>query len=270
MNAAWLLLLLLVVWFSYRYAWWRSPVDYRYPRILMYHMIAAPKPGSRYNGLRVSLEQFERQLDWLSNNGWTSFFASELVNSEDDLPNKSYAITFDDGFEDNLTHALPLLKKYACKATLYLVVDRFDRDWSRERKAHHDDEEIKHEKKLTDTQVKEMLASELIELGSHGMTHANFTRLNREQTEQELQQSKKILEETFNIRIESFAYPFGLYTSEQVEMIKQAGYSNAVTTVESIEAPALWDALQLPRIKISGKDNFLAFRMRMRAGRRGW
>ena len=90
------------------------------------------------------------------------------------FPRSLFAITFDDGYADNLLQALPLLQKYQCKATLYLVVDRFDRDWSMQRKKHHDEAELKREAKLSDQQVQELLDSGCIELGSHSMTHANF------------------------------------------------------------------------------------------------
>ncbi len=123
-----------LLWFSLGYAWWRPTADDAWPRILMYHMIAEPRAGARFNGLRVSPAMFERQLRWLRQNGWQSFTVSELVESAGKLPAKSFAITFDDGYADNLLQALPLLKKYHCKATLYLVVDRFNRDWSVVRK----------------------------------------------------------------------------------------------------------------------------------------
>ena len=50
------------LWFSLRYAWWRPAADQSWPRILMYHMIAEPRAGARFNGLRVSPAMFEQQL----------------------------------------------------------------------------------------------------------------------------------------------------------------------------------------------------------------
>ena len=41
---------------------------------------------------------------------------------------------FDDGYEDNFTNAFPILKKYNAKATIYIVVDRHDREWSSKKK----------------------------------------------------------------------------------------------------------------------------------------
>jgi len=257
-----------LLWFSLRYAWWRPAVDAAWPRILMYHMIAEPRAGARFNGLRVSPAMFERQLCWLQQHGWQSFTVSELIASADHLPEKSFAITFDDGYADNLLTALPLLQKYQCKATLYLVVDRFERDWSVARKAHHDSGELKREAKLSDTQVQTLLDSGCFELGSHGMTHANFLQLESTAAQQELTESKRLLAQRFGVEVNSFAWPFGLYRPDQVALAAQAGYQSAVTTHEGIESPATWQPLQLKRIKISGKDNWLAFRLRLRHGRK--
>ncbi len=264
------LLLAGVLWFSLRYAWWRPVVDTRFPRILMYHMIVAARPGARFNGLRVAPGRFERQLRWLRDQGWTSFTVSELVAQAGALPDKCFAITFDDGYADNLDRALPLLRKYGCKATLYLVVERFGRDWSAERKAHHNQGELGREPKLSDEQVRKLLDSGCIELGSHSMTHANLERLDAGAVRRELVQSKRELERRFGRPVKSFAYPFGLYRPGQLALVQDAGYSSAVTTREGVDNPADWSCMELPRVKISGKDNWLAFLLRMRGGRRGW
>ena len=269
MSYLWLLALP-AAWVSWRYAWWRRPVELRYPRILMYHMIAPHKPGARFNGLRVPPDMFERQLRWLNARGWKSLFISELIEQGERVPPGCFAITFDDGYADNLTAALPLLKKYACKATLYLVVDRFDRDWSVLRKAHHDEAELQREEKLTDAQVELMLASGCVELGSHSLTHANMAQLGDADVEQELLESRRQLEARFAVSIKTFAWPFGLCTQQQAALPGRAGYASAVTTDEGIEDPGTRDPLQLKRIKISGRDNFMAFRLRMRTGRRGY
>lgn len=264
------LTLLAAAWFSVRYAWWRPPVDYRFPRILMYHMITAPRRGARFNGLRVAPSAFEQQLRWLSEQGWKSFTVSELLDTSRSLPDKAFAITFDDGYENNLTEALPLLRKYGCKATLYLVVDRSDRDWSVQRKAHHDEGELRREPKLSDAQVRELLESGHFELGSHTMTHANFAHIGNNAVARELQDSKRVLEKRFGVAVNSFAYPFGIYRPELGELVCQAGYQSAVTTHEGIDDPAQRKPMELQRIKVSGKDSLFAFKLRMRGGRRGW
>ena len=267
---SWLIPLLVIavaVLFSRRYGWWRSAVADSEPRVLMYHMVSDHKPGAKFNKLRVPPAMFERQVQWLAENGYHFARMSELAQPET-LPAKTVALTFDDGFADNLHNADPVLAKYNACATLYLVQDRHDRDWSTSKKAHHDSGELMREAKLTDDQVQAMLDSNRWELGGHTITHANLARLNSEEKRQEISVSKAALEQQFNTRLSSFAYPFGIYDAEDVKLAEEAGFDTAVTTIEGINSAAR-QPFELQRVKISGKDNWLAFRLRMRNGLRG-
>lgn len=264
-----LVFLLVVVYYSYRYAWWAKPVDFLYPRILMYHMISNHINGAKFNGLRVKPKDFESQIAYLFNNGWSFFTMSEIIGNKDTLPLKSVAITFDDGYEDNITNALPILKKYNAKATIYLVIDRHDREWSSKRKKKNDSGELKKEPKLTDNQVIELLDSGLIEIGSHTMTHDNLPTLDKKQKEFEIIESKNIIEKSFNIECKSFCYPFGLYNEEDSFIVKKAGYTNATTTQKGIDNLKDSNPLELKRITVSGKDNMLSFRLKIKRGLRG-
>ena len=253
---------------SYRYAWWKGAVDYRYPRILMYHMIKEHR-GGKFKGLRVSPEMFEKQIRYLSEQGWHFYTMSELVAQRKNLPKHSVAITFDDGYEDNYTQAFPILKKYGAKATIYLVTDRHGREWSSRRKAKNSGGELMREPKLSDTQVEEMIASGLIEIGSHTVTHDNLPQLESADKREEIIGSKEALEKRFGIRCLSFCYPFGLYDEEDVRLVQEVGYTNAVTTQSGIEDMRNADLFRLKRITVSGKDNFSAFWLKLRHGRRG-
>lgn len=259
-----------LLWFSYRYAWWRPAVNYRCPRVLMYHMIKDPVRGAKFNGLRVSPLMFERQLCWLNKNGWSSYTMSEIIENSENHDEKRVVLTFDDGFADNYTNAFPLLKKYNFKATLYLVADRHDRDWSVSKKQHHDTGELSKEPKLSNDQVAEMIASGLVELGDHTLTHANFSVISEKEKQQEIVQSKVRLEEQFQVEVKTFAYPFGIFLDTDPQLVAVSGYTSAVTTEGGIDIFPPLDKYQLKRIKISGKDNFLAFVLRIRGGRRGW
>ena len=81
-------------------------------------------------------------------------------------------------------------------------------------------------------------------------------------------QCKEILENKFNTQVTSFAYPFGIYSNEDINIIKGSDYSSAVTTEEGVaDNSTLFD---LKRIKASGKDNFFAFKLRVNKGFRGF
>lgn len=261
------LAILLVVFFSLRYAWWRGPVDYGRPRILMYHMIRRRRRGGRFNKLRVDPAEFERQLEWLVDNGWRFAFLSELDRKAGQ--SKTVVLTFDDGYRDNYTAAHPLLLRYGAKATLFLVVDRFDRDWSTTKKAHHDSGELMQEPKLTDAEVHEMLRSGAWELGAHTLTHALLPELTDDQKHHEIGGGKAELEATFGTRVSSFAYPFGIFGNDDEVLAGAAGYDYAVTTEAGISTDTKAEALRLKRVKVSGKEGALGFSIRLRTGKRG-
>ena len=261
--------ILLFVYFSYRYAWWKRVVDYHYPRILMYHMIREAIPGKKFNSLRVSPKAFETQIKYLYENGWHSYTMKEVMDQKERLPMKSVVITFDDGYQDNLIHALPILKKYGFKATIYLVNDRHDRDWSGYRKAKNEGAGLKDEPKLSDDEVRELLDSDLIEIGAHTLTHANLQDLDKFESQKEICTSKEHIEAEFQTVCHSFAYPFGLYGPKDKKIVADCAYSNAVATKVGIADLNECDPFEIPRVTVSGKDNFFAFWLKLRTGKRG-
>ena len=253
--------------FSYKYAWWKPAVDWKRPRVLMYHMVRDHIDGAKFNKLRVKPTEFEKQVAWMKAEGFHFVTMQELQANWGKHPEKTVAITFDDGYLDNLENAYPILEKYQAKATIYVVVDRHDRDWSTYKKAHHNSGELAREPKLNDEQVKFLAQSGWVEIGSHTLTHANLDKLDEAECLKELFESKVQLEQLTHMPVTSFAYPFGIYSVRDVDMAKQVGYSNAVTTNEGIDSEQP-DFMQLQRIKISGKDSMFAVILRLKLGQR--
>ena len=206
-----LLIIIGFVLFSIRFAWWKKNISYKYARVLMYHMISEhlPKNKSKFNRLRVKPKDFERQLIWLKKNEFKSFTLSELVSLKN-IPEKSVVLTFDDGYEDNFVNAFPLLKKYGFKATIYIVFNRFDNNWATDKDLDKSSNELNSERMLNDEQIKIMIDSGLIEIGSHTLDHVNLPKLDKENKDKQLIESKKQIEQIFKIKCNSFAYPFGL------------------------------------------------------------
>lgn len=258
--------LIVFILLSLKYCWWRPTVGLEHPRILMYHMISGSLSKQKHRGLRVSPEMFERQVAWLKASDWTFIKASELF-TEKAQGDKRVAITFDDGYEDNYSQALPILKKYDACATLYLVTDRHERDWSVNKNAKHNSGDLMREAKLSDKQVAEMLASGVFELGGHTLTHCHLPSVDLATKTFEINECKKVLNATFATQVTSFAYPFGHYSDEDLKLCEAADFNTAVTTDEGIDTQP--NAFRLKRVKVSGKDNFFAFKTRMRIGFRG-
>jgi peptidoglycan/xylan/chitin deacetylase (PgdA/CDA1 family) len=256
----------LLILFSLKYVWWYPRADLKKTRIMMYHMISKQLPKTKKSGLRVSPEMFERHLKYFSDNNWSFIKMSELL--EHDAQEKVVAITFDDGYEDNYSEAFPLLKKYNACATLYLVIDRHQNDWSAKKNPKHNKSDLAKKSKLSDGQVEEMVASGIFELGGHTYSHPFLPNLSVEDKEHEMISSKSFLETKFNTNISSFAYPFDIYSSADVDIIKASNFISAVTTNEGVASS---DSIyELKRIKASGKDNFLTFKLRVLKGFRGF
>lgn len=263
-------IIIIFIYFSLRHSWWARNIPFDVPRIITYHMIKEqmPKKMSKFNRLRVKPKDFQKQIKWLKNNGYTSFTLSELVENKDKLPEKSIAITIDDGYEDNYTNAYQILKKYNFKATIFIVNNRFNNSWATDKDKKQSSDELNQEKMLSNAQIKEMLSSKLIEIGSHTLNHLDLTSLENDEKIKEISHSKQEIEEAFNIICKSFVYPFGYYDEKSIEIIKQNGFVTAASGLESgyekINETNRW---KLKRVLISGRQSFFDFKLKIKKGR---
>ena len=114
----------------------------------------------------------------------------------------------------------------------------------------------------------EMLDSGVFELGGLTISHPYLPNTSIDIKKHEILECKNILETTFNTKVSSFAYPFGIYNDEDIDIIETSNFESAVTTDEGVvnsDTP-----FELKRIKASGKDNFFAFKLRVLKGFRGF
>lgn len=247
------LLLISLVW-SLRYNWWRIPISYKQPRVLMYHMVKEHLVNQRKrNKWRIKPENFEKQMAWFSKNGWHSYTITEMVDAKE-LPIKSFCITFDDGYEDNFTNALPILEKYGFKATVYLVPHYEYNNWEKF-------EEGTFDKLLSIEQIKKMQESGLIEFGSHTVNHNNLLTISKYEAQIEIQKSKEEVEKIINQTCNAFAYPYGKYDQTIISMVQDLGYSSATVVKRGFfEANK---PFEIKRIGILGTESFLDFYLKI-------
>ncbi|MBT8363745.1 MAG: polysaccharide deacetylase family protein, partial [Deltaproteobacteria bacterium] len=93
---------------------------------------------------------------------------------------------------------------------------------------------------------------ELIEVGSHTVTHPFLSVLPKSSQLDEIRCSKTFLEESIGQPVRSFAYPYGIYAKETVKIVRKAGFDSACATI----VDSVWRGshrFQLPRL---GVDNF--------------
>ena len=232
----------------------------------MYHSICEHIGNEKHNKWRVKPKDFEKQMKWFYENKWNSFTISQLIKL-DEIPNKSFVITFDDGYEDNFINAFPLLEKYGFKATIYIVLNRFEQNWATDKDVNQSSNELNNEKMLSNEQINEMINSGLIEIGSHTLDHVNLPKLTNEEKTIQLKESKEKIEEIFNITCNSFAYPFGFFDEDSVKIVNEANYTNSTTTVNSVFDKNKYTNFEIPRIMISGRQGLFSFILKIKKGR---
>ena len=137
------------------------------------------------------------------------------------LPDRAVILTFDDGFADFHTHALPVLERYAFPATLFAATAYIGQTsrWL-EREGESDRPMLSWEQ-LTDA------ASRGIECGGHGHLHIALDTAPETGVIEDLTTCKRLLEERLARPVDAFAYPFGYYTPATQRLVRAAGYTSA-------------------------------------------
>lgn len=175
-------------------------------------------------GLGVAPETIVGYARYLRGAGYALRTVSQ---SMDESEGKAAALTFDDGYADNLQYALPALASVSAVATLYVVASEVGRDrpsWMAKAVPGAD-------RLLTAAELVELQQAGW-EIGSHCLTHARLPALRRDQQWEELRGSKARLEDMLGRPVVSLAYPYGEYSELTCELVEEAGYRNAVTTAK--------------------------------------
>ncbi len=185
--------------------------NYEVP-ILMYHHVG---DCSTLPGPCVNPKTFERQMEFLKVHRYRVFSLEELLSrlrAGEPLPPKTVAITFDDGYIDNIDHAFPVLKKMGFPATIFMITRNIGQEGS-----------------LSEEDLG-ILDSSGVSIGSHTVSHSFLPNLDSKSALSELEGSKKDLEGVLGHSVTLFSYPAGGLTARSLALVKTTGYEGAVTT----------------------------------------
>jgi peptidoglycan/xylan/chitin deacetylase (PgdA/CDA1 family) len=228
----------------------RSPRVER-PRILAYHAVGTPYVGNN----DIAPVRFRHQLESALEAGYTFVPATEIADGS--APTNSLAITFDDGIRSAATTAAPVLAELGIPWTLFVVsgwADGDARDWAGDM--------------LMGWKEIECLASKGVRIGSHSVTHPNFSRLDAGRTAFELEESRRVIESRLGIEVDEFAIPMGQsrdWNECAATTAADAGYTHVYSQAEDTRFPAT-----IGRTFITRWDNGPVFRAALSGVFAGW
>ena len=149
--------------------------------------------------ISLSLKEFEKQLVFFKKNNFHSIHFNEIKNTS----KKKFIITFDDGYKDLITNALPLLKKYNFKATCLIISNLIGKRniWDEYKK------NVKDKELMNLSDINYWLKNGM-KIGSHSKNHKKLTKLDEKEKMDEIINSKNELESLTGSVIDSFCqYP---------------------------------------------------------------
>lgn len=209
--------------------------------ILTYHRVALWAGGGPAPTWNVTPRRFRDQMEGLLARGYRPCSLRELLKqSPDRLPLRTFAVTFDDGYESVHRHAWPILRDLGIPATVFLATAYLDSDrpfpfddWT---EAGSGRVPAGAWRPLRTEQCAEMNAGGLIDLGSHTHRHAVF-RDRPEALRQDLVTSASVLRERFGVTNPTFAFPFGIAGPALAEAAREAGMLCALSLEAELVRP---------------------------------
>jgi len=211
--------------------------------ILMYHSIASPNKNEVMRSLHVKPESFLTQMRIIKALGYRGCSVSECMNAFAKGSNeKLIGLTFDDGYKNFYTKALPVLLHFGFTATVYVVSGLVGKSNIWDKHNRISDNPLMTWGELQDTLHKK------IEIGCHSMTHKSLT--DQIDLNKEVRSAKSLLESKLSTPITSFCYPYGHCNERTVQEIERTGFSSATTMIRS-RAAATDNQLLLPRIPVT-------------------
>lgn len=211
--------------------------------ILCYHSV----DPAWESPLAMRPAEFEAQCRWLARHRTVVPLAHAVTRLDRSgrLPRGLAVMTFDDGFDGVLHHALPVIRQHGLPATVFLVAQTLTGEglaahWVRTPPTGPITT-------LTRDQVLEM-RDQGIDFQSHSWAHLDLVDLSYDACVEDLRRSREVLEDLLGSKVSHLAYPRGLHDAEVRRAAERAGFSHAYSLPEQTEQPGPY---AVPRVGIN-------------------
>ena len=215
-------------------------------RVLIYHAVGT-RVKYDYQGIfSIAPELFERHMANLA--GYRNASVVGFCNGQTYNDKLEVAVTFDDGYKDNLYKAAPILLKHNIPFTVF-VTSSFIQNNSLEF--------------LNSRELRELSSYSGVTIGSHGATHTPLIKCNNNELRKEMQDSKYYLEDLIGKKVNIISYPYGLVNRRVRDAAEAAGYIRGGCSLFGIN-DAVQDPLLLRRSIILSQDSERVFLQKIR------
>lgn len=226
-----------------------------WPPVLMYHAVARLPYDP--NKICVSPERLEAQMLYLKRRSLRGVSMGELVRAVDaGNATNLVGLTFDDGYENFLHNALPILERVGFTATVFVVSGMLGGEniWDTEPRM-----------RLLDADGVREVSHRGMEVGSHGMGHARLSEMDARSLEEEVVGGRSVLREVLGHDVVGFCYPYGALDDLAVRAVRRAGHGYACAYKTRIEQTR-YDIL---RTYVGEKNGDLALAIKLKLGWHG-
>lgn len=223
--------------------------------VAMYHSVS-DCPDDPYN-VTVTPARLERQLAWMAARGLRGVSVRELLAARARGTERGLVgLTFDDGYTDFVTAALPRLRRRGFTATVFVLPGLLggENTW----------EPIGPRKPLLDVAGIRCAVAAGMEVASHGLTHVDLTKATDDVLRSEVDDSRHRLAAVIGDDVEGFCYPYGYLDERAAEAVRRAGYRYACAISPG---PSGCGDFALPRIHIGKADTAVRLELKRRLAR---
>ncbi len=220
-------------------SWMRGPADGL--RVLMYHAIGTPALGDTLGLFSLKPDLFKQHMTLLA--GWKQGRVVEFDDTALSGSGCRVAITFDDGYLDNLEVAAPILCELKLPFTVFVTSE-----FVRSGKAGF----------LSPAALRSLAALPGARIGAHGANHVSLTQCDDATLRNELASSRHYLEDVLGREVRTLAYPYGAGDLRVRDAALTAGYRLGACSLAGINQPNR-DPLLLARTEIVAFDSERVF-----------
>lgn len=226
----------------------------------MYHSIRSVSRSEVMRSLHVSPTAFRRQMYLLNLMGFRGLGLTEAIKEKAKKPcSKVCAITFDDGYKNFITNALPALDEQRFKATIYVPSSLVgsSNTWDLDKGISVNS--------LMDWDELMEIQSRGFEIGCHGASHIDLTETNVDLA-WEISAAKNRIEEKMGRQVSSLCYPYGSFNNLVIKHSLDDGFDSAVTMRRGRADLSRDDYLSLPRIPVTWHTTAAHFILKLLTG----